>query len=114
MTIPIRTTPDGILLPIRVTPNSSKNEVLSFTEGDEVVRIKVTATPEGGKANAAMISLLAKTLKLPKTSVSIERGKTNRNKLLQLSISDTDCLFNDLANILNSNKSICFTRVGSE
>ena len=45
----------------------------------------VTAVPENGKANIALIKLLAKTAKWPKSSVEIVAGHTDRNKVLEIS-----------------------------
>jgi uncharacterized protein YggU (UPF0235/DUF167 family) len=44
----------------------------------------VTAVPEDGKANAALLKLLAKTWKLPKTSLTIASGATSRRKVVQI------------------------------
>jgi len=44
--------------------------------------LSVAAAPEGGKANAAVIDLLAKTLRTPKSSLPIERGQSSRNEIL--------------------------------
>lgn len=44
------------------------------------------AAPEGGKANAAVIDLLAKTLRTPKSSLSIERGQSSRNEILRIAV----------------------------
>ena len=44
----------------------------------------MTAVPEGGKANAALLKLLAKTWKLPKTSLTIASGATSRRKVVHI------------------------------
>ena len=51
----------------------------------------VTAVAEDGKANAAVVKLLAKAWKLPKTSISLVSGATGRRKLLQIA-GDPDVL----------------------
>jgi len=48
--------------------------------------LSVAAAPEGGKANAAVIDLLAKTLRTPKSSLSIERGQSSRNEILRIAV----------------------------
>jgi uncharacterized protein YggU (UPF0235/DUF167 family) len=44
----------------------------------------VTAAPEKGKANAAVVALLSETLGVPKSSIEIVRGDTSRNKTLRI------------------------------
>jgi uncharacterized protein YggU (UPF0235/DUF167 family) len=46
--------------------------------------VRVTATPEAGKANAAVLALLAKALGVPKSALSIVRGETGRDKRVRL------------------------------
>jgi uncharacterized protein len=47
-----------------------------------VLRLRVSEPPEGGKANAALIKLLAKAWKLPKSALSLVAGHTDRRKTL--------------------------------
>lgn len=44
--------------------------------------MRVTVPPEGGKANRAVIELLSKALKVPKSSIEVVRGETSRNKVV--------------------------------
>ena len=72
------------LIEVRVTPNASADGV-SLPEGDtEVLSIRTTATPEHGKANDAVLRLLAKALDLPVSSLALVRGATSRNKLVKI------------------------------
>jgi uncharacterized protein (TIGR00251 family) len=78
---------DGVTLRIRLRPGASRNAVLGrsvLANGDEVVTAAVSAPPEDGKANAALIHLLAKIWRQPKTGVTIIGGATARNKLLHI------------------------------
>lgn len=80
-------TPDGYILRVRLTPNASKNSITgTFTDASGAVFLKVgvTAAPEKGKANAALINFLSKTLKQPKTAFSLISGETDRYKKLRL------------------------------
>ena len=54
----------------------------SVLDGGVVLKVAVTAPPEGGKANKTLIKLLAKSWRLPKTSVSVKKGAKNRLKTL--------------------------------
>ena len=69
-----------IRLSIKVTPNAKRDEVTDYKDG--ILQIKVTAVPEKGKANQAVISLLARRLGVRKSSVEITRGQTSRNKTI--------------------------------
>ncbi|MEP0520375.1 MAG: DUF167 domain-containing protein [Hyphomicrobiales bacterium] len=71
---------------MRVTPNASANRIKIETlhDGATLVRVYVTVVPEGGKANTAVLKLLAKELGVSKSNLSIIRGQTDRNKLIKL------------------------------
>jgi len=64
---------------VRATPRSSRNRV-EVVEGR--VKVWVTAAPTDGQANAAVSELVARTLGVPKTSVTVTRGHTAREKVL--------------------------------
>ena len=68
-------------LMLRVTPNAGAD---TLTVADGIVQVRVTATPEAGKANAAVLALLAKALGVPKSALSIVRGETGRDKRVRL------------------------------
>jgi uncharacterized protein YggU (UPF0235/DUF167 family) len=52
--------------------------------------LRVSAPPEGGKANEAVIRLLAKSLGIAKSNIKLLRGQTSRHKLLALSTDEAD------------------------
>ncbi len=66
---------------VRVTPNASRNAI---TTEDGIIRVYVTTIPEDGKATAAVIKLLAKSLGVAKTRLTLVRGATSRDKLFRL------------------------------
>lgn len=75
----------GLRLAVRLQPGAGKSAVggpMTRADGGEALRAWVTAAPEGGKANAALIALLAKTWRLPKGAFEIVSGHTGRNKTL--------------------------------
>ena len=67
-------------LEVRVRPRAGRNEIVVSADGE--VRVYVTAAPEGGKANEAVLALLAQKLGVPKRSVSLVRGHAGRDKLV--------------------------------
>lgn len=99
--------PNGIELCIRLSPSASRNgfaapETVQTPHGKErtALRAAVTAAPENGKANAALIALLAKTLRLPKSSITVIRGQTDRTKILHIAAPATPALAAALQNLV--------------
>ena len=66
---------------VRVTPNASREQV---TLDGERFLVRVTCPPEDGKANKAVTKLLAKTLGVPPTRLTLVKGQTGRDKLFQV------------------------------
>ena len=60
-------------------------------DGARVLKVAVSAPPEDGKANAALIELLARALKVPRGAVSIAAGAASRRKLVDIA-GDPDAL----------------------
>lgn len=67
---------------VKVIPRAGRNEVTKISK--EEYRVKVTAVPEKGKANEAVIKLLADFFHVPKSSISIIGGKSTRTKLVDI------------------------------
>lgn len=79
-------------LKVKVVPGSSQSEVSGWL-GD-MLKVRVAAQPDKGKANTAVVALLAKSLGLPKKNVSITSGKTSQQKVIEvrgLSIAQIKC-----------------------
>ncbi len=82
-----RTVPEGLQLFVKLTPGSGRDDIDGVEEGaDERVYLKarVRAVPDKGKANKALIALLAKRCGIPKSRIKIKSGETNRLKTLLL------------------------------
>ncbi len=78
---------DGIVLSVRLTPKASRNEIDGWAvgaDGKVHLKVRVTAVPEKGKANKALIKLLSKSLGLAPTLIDVVAGETNRNKRLKI------------------------------
>jgi uncharacterized protein len=69
-----------MILSVKAKPNS--HPVGIEKESPERWIVKIKETPENGKANQAVIKLVAKELKIPPTSIKILKGHTSREKLL--------------------------------
>ncbi|WP_028315961.1 DUF167 domain-containing protein [Desulfatibacillum aliphaticivorans] len=72
----------GLVFPIKVLPRSSVNAVVGLQDG--ALKIKLKAPPVGGAANKMCIQFLAKTLKLPNSSIKILSGETGRTKQIMV------------------------------
>ncbi len=78
---------DHVRLAVRLTPNGGRDAIDGIeTEGDGESHLKarVTAVPEKGKANKALIALLSKALGTPKSSIELISGDTSRKKILRI------------------------------
>ena len=73
---------DG-LLEVRVSPGASA-DVIVLPACDGVLAVRTTAQPQDGKANDAVLRLLAKALHRPVSELDLVRGATSRNKLIRL------------------------------
>lgn len=79
---------NGILLRVRLTPNSSscnKGDIFCDADGREYIKINVVSVPEKGKANQELIKFLGKQLKEAKSRFEIVGGETDRCKKILIS-----------------------------
>lgn len=86
----------GVILSIKVVPRAAKNAIMGW-ENDEL-KVRLHAVPEKGEANEELIAFLAKSWKLPKSSLSLHSGKTSRHKkvlILGLKAQDVEAFLNE-------------------
>ena len=72
---------------VKVTPKASRAGVIGlgrWADGSPHLAVAVTAPPEDGKANAALIKLLAKEWRIAKSAISVAAGATSRRKSLHV------------------------------
>jgi len=74
---------EQIRIKVKVVPRAKKNQISGIME-DGSLKVRVVEPPVDGKANQALIKLLADTLKIPKTDVAIISGLQNRNKIVRI------------------------------
>jgi uncharacterized protein (TIGR00251 family) len=79
MPITISPHPEGATLTVRAQPGARKNAVLGEQAG--ALKVAVTAPPEDGRANAALVEVLRDWLGLKRSQVELVSGATNRNKV---------------------------------
>jgi hypothetical protein len=78
----LRPTDGGCLLTVRVHPGAKRNAITG-THAD-ALKISLTTPPTDGRANAALIALLAERLDIPRLSIELISGATSRSKTLRL------------------------------
>jgi len=77
----------GLRLAVRLTPKAGRNGVTGIkptAAGGGELDVRVTAVPEKGRANAALIALLAKALQVPAGAITLVAGDTDRHKQLHI------------------------------
>jgi len=80
-------------LQLRVSPGASRSAVVGRHSADPerpAWKLRVSAPPEDGKANKAVVRLLADTLSLPRTDVTIVAGHAARDKVVSVAGLDPD------------------------
>lgn len=78
----LRRTSSGVTIQIRVQPRARRSALERTAEG--ALKAAVTAPPEDGKANEAVVALLAQAWRVPKSTIEIVRGETAREKTLSV------------------------------
>lgn len=74
-------------LHLRVTPNAGADRIDGTElrdDGSAVIRVRVTAVPDKGRANGAVIALFAKALGVPKSAIVLVSGETARLKTIAI------------------------------
>jgi uncharacterized protein len=82
---PFAATSDGVRLAVRLTPKASAERIVGLADeagGGVVLKVAVTAAPQGGKANAALLKLLARAFRLPARDFAVVRGASDRRKIV--------------------------------
>jgi uncharacterized protein (TIGR00251 family) len=81
-------------LPVRLSPGASADRIEGWdvdADGRPVLKVRVRARPVEGEANTALIKLLARTLGVPKSTVTLDRGGQSRLKMIRITgLSEDD------------------------
>lgn len=96
--MPFAAAEGGVRVHVKLAPKAAADRIGPVHASGEgaVLKVAVTAAPERGRANAAMIALLAKAWGVPKSSLSVIKGETDRNKTLFVE-GDADALLAKMA-----------------
>ena len=86
LSLKIRQTATGVVVPVRLTPKSWRDDIEGVIEfgGEVVLKACVRALPEDGRANAALAKLIAKWLSVPRSSVQVIHGGKSRLKQIAI------------------------------
>ena len=82
LALSLRRSRDGVIIPVRLTPKSNRDEVAGVEDhaGECVLKARVRAVPEAGRANEALETLIAKWLGLPPSTITVAHGGKSRLK----------------------------------
>ena len=85
---------EGVVFVVKVVPGSSRTAVCGLL--DNMIKIKVSAAPEKGKANKSLVEFLAKQLGVKKNAVRIISGQTNPVKHIRVNGISAEALLKKL------------------
>jgi len=80
--LPLRKSKNGFTLKVRVQPRSSRKGVEAVE--DDTARVRLTAPPADGAANAQLVEVLSRALGVRKSAIRIVKGKSSRDKLVEI------------------------------
>ncbi len=78
----LQETDNGIILPVRIQPRASKDEIVGEYNG--ALKIKLTSPPVEGEANRRCIEFLSKRFKIAKSNLEIIKGEKSKDKLIKI------------------------------
>jgi uncharacterized protein len=89
---------DGVQVAIQATPKANRNGLAGVHAGR--LKVAVTAAPEKGKANAAVLEVIAEALELKRSQVSLVAGETDPRKVVLVTGVSADELRERIASAL--------------
>jgi uncharacterized protein (TIGR00251 family) len=97
--IPVHESAKGISFAVKVQPRARKNTIMGVV-GD-ALKLALIAPPIEGRANQAVVEFFAELFEIPRASVTIASGATNRNKVVRIVGLSKEVVENRLAEISN-------------
>jgi uncharacterized protein len=76
----IKETENGVIIQVKVTPNSSRNAIIQGS--NDLLTVKLTSPPVEGKANKGLLKFLAKKMQVAPSAITILKGHSSREKTL--------------------------------
>jgi len=81
---------DAVLVPVKAVPGASRTRIVGELDGR--LKVAVAAPPEKGKANKAIVALLARTLGVSRRDVTVVAGHTNPLKIIRIDQTTIDAI----------------------
>jgi uncharacterized protein len=84
---PLTATADGVCIAVRLTPRARADRIdgiAHLADGAALLKVTVTAPPADGRANDALLLLLAKEWRVPRRELTIVGGQKSRNKVVHI------------------------------
>jgi uncharacterized protein (TIGR00251 family) len=85
---------DSVIFAVKVVPRSSRTAITGILNG--MLKIKLAAPPEKGKANQSLIEFLAETLSVKKNAIKITSGVSSQVKTIRIIDISVESLFKKL------------------
>jgi uncharacterized protein (TIGR00251 family) len=85
--VPFVAVADGLRIRVRLVPKAARDRVQAVVrdaDGTAALKVAVTAPPEKGKANAALLKMLARAWRVPKSDLTLIAGHRDRRKVVHL------------------------------
>jgi uncharacterized protein len=82
-----RVAPEGIVVTVRLTPKGGRDSIDGggrLSDGSDMLQVRVRALPAEDAANKALVAMLAKALRVPKSAVTIISGRHARIKQVKI------------------------------
>jgi uncharacterized protein (TIGR00251 family) len=98
MTLEVKPCKAGIQFSAAIQPRASRNQILGIH--NHCLKIKLTSPPVDGAANQACIKFLAKAFGISPSRITIVKGETSRNKIIQFEGMDSETFKNALAPLI--------------
>lgn len=67
---------------VKVLPKSGRDQIRGFANG--ILKVRVSAPPIEGKANERLIELISRTMEVPRSNITIIKGRTSRIKTISI------------------------------
>lgn len=93
--MPLSIASDGVRIAVRLSPRGRADRIDGITrraDGAPVLKVSVTAPPEAGRANEALLRLLAERWRLPRRDLTLVGGATSRSKIIHVAGEPTTVL----------------------
>ena len=97
-TIALAQTELAVILPVQARPGAKQNGITGEHNGS--LKVSVTQAPEKGKANEALIRVLAKQLGLKKSQITLVSGQTSMRKKFRLTGTDSQTIQERIVHLL--------------